>query len=129
MYNRTNEKQMGWNKFLFVTNLLEIVWMKRDKHKRKAKQKPALTHKQKKMRLKWAKETQCVDNWMKVIFTDEFRICINQHEDAEISIFSHWNKTLTTWNKQINFMSFKLEVLKDKGRFFFSETQLAHIMK
>uniref|UniRef100_A0A4W6BIB5 Transposase Tc1-like domain-containing protein n=1 Tax=Lates calcarifer TaxID=8187 RepID=A0A4W6BIB5_LATCA len=45
---------------------------------RKAKRKPSLTPKQKKTRLQWAKEKQLwtVDDWMKVIFSDESRICI-----------------------------------------------------
>ena len=40
---------------------------------RKAKRKPALTPKQKKTRLQWAKEKQSwsVDDWMKVKFSDE----------------------------------------------------------
>uniref|UniRef100_A0A4W6BLW5 Transposase Tc1-like domain-containing protein n=1 Tax=Lates calcarifer TaxID=8187 RepID=A0A4W6BLW5_LATCA len=40
---------------------------------RKAKRKPSLTPKQKKTRLQWAKEKQLwtVDDWMKVIFSDE----------------------------------------------------------
>lgn len=39
----------------------------------KTKQKQALTHKQKKIRLKQVKEkqSQYMDNWMKVIFSDE----------------------------------------------------------
>lgn len=39
---------------------------------RKAKQKPSLTHKQKKVKLMWDKEKQ---PWMKVIFNDESKIC------------------------------------------------------
>uniref|UniRef100_A0A3B5B7H8 Transposase Tc1-like domain-containing protein n=1 Tax=Stegastes partitus TaxID=144197 RepID=A0A3B5B7H8_9TELE len=51
---------------------------------RKAKQKPSITPKQKKIRLQWAKEYQSwsVDDWMKVIFSDESRICIGQDDDA-----------------------------------------------
>uniref|UniRef100_A0A3P9N3W9 Transposase Tc1-like domain-containing protein n=1 Tax=Poecilia reticulata TaxID=8081 RepID=A0A3P9N3W9_POERE len=43
---------------------------------RKAKRKPALTPKHKRTRLQWAKERQSwtVDDWMKVIFSDESRI-------------------------------------------------------
>uniref|UniRef100_A0A8B9GVX2 Transposase Tc1-like domain-containing protein n=1 Tax=Astyanax mexicanus TaxID=7994 RepID=A0A8B9GVX2_ASTMX len=47
---------------------------------RKAKRKPSLTPKHKRTRLQWAKERQSwtVDDWMKVIFSDESRICIGQ---------------------------------------------------
>uniref|UniRef100_A0A3B5AUW2 Transposase Tc1-like domain-containing protein n=1 Tax=Stegastes partitus TaxID=144197 RepID=A0A3B5AUW2_9TELE len=45
-----------------------------------SKRKPSSTRKQKKNRLQWAKEYQSwtVDDWMKVIFSDESRICIGQ---------------------------------------------------
>uniref|UniRef100_A0A3B5PUG8 Transposase Tc1-like domain-containing protein n=1 Tax=Xiphophorus maculatus TaxID=8083 RepID=A0A3B5PUG8_XIPMA len=51
---------------------------------RKAKRKPALTPKHKRTRLQWAKERQSwtVDDWMKVVFSDESRICIGQGDDA-----------------------------------------------
>uniref|UniRef100_A0A3B1JB81 Transposase Tc1-like domain-containing protein n=1 Tax=Astyanax mexicanus TaxID=7994 RepID=A0A3B1JB81_ASTMX len=51
---------------------------------RKAKRKPSLTPKHKRTRLQWAKERQSwtVDDWMKVIFSDESRICIGQGDDA-----------------------------------------------
>lgn len=51
---------------------------------RKAKRKPSLTLKQKRTRLQWAKERQSwtVNDWMKVIFSDESRICIGQGDDA-----------------------------------------------
>uniref|UniRef100_A0A3B5PQB0 Transposase Tc1-like domain-containing protein n=1 Tax=Xiphophorus maculatus TaxID=8083 RepID=A0A3B5PQB0_XIPMA len=50
---------------------------------RKAKRKPALTPKHKRTRLQWAKERQSwtVDDWMKVVFSDESRICIGQGDD------------------------------------------------
>uniref|UniRef100_A0A3Q3AY27 Tc1-like transposase DDE domain-containing protein n=1 Tax=Kryptolebias marmoratus TaxID=37003 RepID=A0A3Q3AY27_KRYMA len=49
-----------------------------------SKRKPALTPKHKRTRLQWAKERQSwtVDDWMKVIFSDESRICIGQGDDA-----------------------------------------------
>lgn len=49
---------------------------------RQAKQ--ALTPKQKRTRLHWAKEKHSwyVDDWMKVIFIDESQICIGQGDDA-----------------------------------------------
>uniref|UniRef100_A0A3B3YRI5 Transposase Tc1-like domain-containing protein n=1 Tax=Poecilia mexicana TaxID=48701 RepID=A0A3B3YRI5_9TELE len=51
---------------------------------RKAKRKPALTPKHKRTRLQWAKERQSwtVDDWMKVVFSDESIICIGQGDDA-----------------------------------------------
>uniref|UniRef100_A0A3B5QR73 Transposase Tc1-like domain-containing protein n=1 Tax=Xiphophorus maculatus TaxID=8083 RepID=A0A3B5QR73_XIPMA len=51
---------------------------------RKAKRKPALTPKHKRTRLQWAKERQSwtVDDWMKVVFSDESRICIGQGDDS-----------------------------------------------
>uniref|UniRef100_A0A3B1K6C0 Tc1-like transposase DDE domain-containing protein n=1 Tax=Astyanax mexicanus TaxID=7994 RepID=A0A3B1K6C0_ASTMX len=51
---------------------------------RKAKRKPSLTPKHKRTRLQWAKERQSwtVDDWMKVIFSDESRICIGQGDHA-----------------------------------------------
>lgn len=51
---------------------------------RKAKRKPSLTPKQKRTRLQWAKDRRAwtVDDWMKVIFSDESRICIGQGDDA-----------------------------------------------
>lgn len=44
---------------------------------RKAKRKPALTPKQKKIMFHWPKEKQSwsVDDWMKEIFSDESQIC------------------------------------------------------
>ena len=53
-------------------------------HIEKSQTKPVLTHKLKKMKLKWSKEKQtwCVDNWMKVIFSNESRICIGQGNDV-----------------------------------------------
>uniref|UniRef100_A0AAR2K6C9 Transposase Tc1-like domain-containing protein n=1 Tax=Pygocentrus nattereri TaxID=42514 RepID=A0AAR2K6C9_PYGNA len=56
---------------------------------RKAKRKPSLTPKQKRTRLQWAKERQSwtVDDWMKVIFSDESRICIGQGDDAETFVW------------------------------------------
>uniref|UniRef100_A0A3B5PUV6 Transposase Tc1-like domain-containing protein n=1 Tax=Xiphophorus maculatus TaxID=8083 RepID=A0A3B5PUV6_XIPMA len=52
---------------------------------RKAKRKPALTPKHKRTRLQWAKERQSwtVDDWMKVVFSDESRICIGQGQGLE----------------------------------------------
>ena len=39
----------------------------------------------KKIRLNWDEEKQsrCVNNWMKVIFSDELRICIGQDDEAD----------------------------------------------
>ena len=52
---------------------------------RKAQRKPTLAQpKRKKTRLQRAKGKQSwsVDDWMKVIFSDESRICIGQWDDA-----------------------------------------------
>ena len=50
------------------------------------------------MKLKWNKEKQtwCVDNWMKVIFSDESRICIGQGKDAGTFIWCYSNETKMT---------------------------------
>uniref|UniRef100_A0A3B5QEL9 Transposase Tc1-like domain-containing protein n=1 Tax=Xiphophorus maculatus TaxID=8083 RepID=A0A3B5QEL9_XIPMA len=58
---------------------------------RKAKRKPALTPKHKRTRLQWAKERQSwtVDDWMKVVFSDESRICIGQGDDAVTFVWCH----------------------------------------
>uniref|UniRef100_A0A3B5QLJ4 Transposase Tc1-like domain-containing protein n=1 Tax=Xiphophorus maculatus TaxID=8083 RepID=A0A3B5QLJ4_XIPMA len=57
---------------------------------RKAKRKPALTPKHKRTRLQWAKERQSwtVDDWMKVVFSDESRICIGQGDDGSEPVLS-----------------------------------------
>ena len=49
------------------------------------------------MKLKWAKEKQSwlVDNWMKVIFSDESRIFIDQSNVAKIFVRGHSNETKT----------------------------------
>uniref|UniRef100_A0A3B3QGW8 Transposase Tc1-like domain-containing protein n=1 Tax=Paramormyrops kingsleyae TaxID=1676925 RepID=A0A3B3QGW8_9TELE len=62
---------------------------------RKAKHKPSLTPKQEKTRLQWAKEKQSwtVDDWMKVVFSDESRICIGQGDDAGMFVWCHPNET------------------------------------
>lgn len=61
---------------------------------RKAKRKPALTSKQKRARVRWAKEKQSwtVDDWMKVIFSDETRICIGHGDDAETFVWCRANE-------------------------------------
>lgn len=61
---------------------------------RKAKRKPSLTSKQKKTRFQWAKERQSwtVDDWMRVIFSDESRICIGQGDDAGTFVWCRSNK-------------------------------------
>ncbi len=61
---------------------------------RKAKRKPSVTPKQKKTRLQWAKEKQSwtVDDWMKVIFSDESRICIGQGDDAGTFVWCRSNE-------------------------------------
>uniref|UniRef100_A0A8C1NF85 Transposase Tc1-like domain-containing protein n=1 Tax=Cyprinus carpio TaxID=7962 RepID=A0A8C1NF85_CYPCA len=61
---------------------------------RKAKRKPSLTSKQKKTRFQWAKERQSwtVDDWMRVIFSDESRICIGQGDDAGTFVWCRSNE-------------------------------------
>ena len=48
--------------------------------------------KTKKMRLKLATEKWRVDNWMKVIFNDESRICIGHGNNATTFFRSHSNE-------------------------------------
>uniref|UniRef100_A0A3B3QDG3 Transposase Tc1-like domain-containing protein n=1 Tax=Paramormyrops kingsleyae TaxID=1676925 RepID=A0A3B3QDG3_9TELE len=62
---------------------------------RKAKRKPSLIPKQKKTRLQWDEEKQSwtVDDWMKVVFSDESRICIGQGDDAGTFVWCHPNET------------------------------------
>lgn len=43
---------------------------------RKAKRQPSLTPEQKKTRFQWAKKKWIVNNWMKVVFSDESRIAL-----------------------------------------------------
>ncbi|CAJ0966607.1 unnamed protein product [Ranitomeya imitator] len=61
---------------------------------RKAKRKPSLTPKQKKTRLQWATEKQSwtVDDWMKVLFSDESRICIGRGADAGTFVWCRSNE-------------------------------------
>uniref|UniRef100_A0A3Q2ZWT6 Transposase Tc1-like domain-containing protein n=1 Tax=Kryptolebias marmoratus TaxID=37003 RepID=A0A3Q2ZWT6_KRYMA len=61
---------------------------------RKAKRKPLLTPKQRKTKLQWAKERQSwtVDDWMKVIFSDESQICIGQGDDVGTFVWCHSNE-------------------------------------
>ena len=53
------------------------------------------TRKPKKMGLKWCKTEQSwrVNNWMKVIFSDESGICINRGDDVETFVFCRSNET------------------------------------
>ncbi len=48
----------------------------------------------KKTRFEWAKERQSwsVDDWMKVIFSDESQICNGQGDDSETLVLCRSNK-------------------------------------
>ncbi|KAL7380620.1 hypothetical protein ABVT39_020779 [Epinephelus coioides] len=72
---------------------------------RKAKRKPSLTPKQKKTRLQWAKEKQSwtADDWMKVIFNDEPRICIGQGDDAGTFVWCRSNEIYDCLKKTCKF--------------------------
>uniref|UniRef100_A0A3B5PSX5 Transposase Tc1-like domain-containing protein n=1 Tax=Xiphophorus maculatus TaxID=8083 RepID=A0A3B5PSX5_XIPMA len=74
---------------------------------RKAKRKPALTPKHKRTRLQWAKERQSwtVDDWMKVVFSDESRICIGQGDDAGTFV---WTPTHTCPSSSSGYLGLKL---------------------
>ena len=80
---------------MIVTELKEIDRRKWDLHGKNFEWKLALTYKQKKIALKWGKGKQSgrVDNWMKVIFIDELRICIKQFDDAGTFVWCRSNET------------------------------------
>uniref|UniRef100_A0A3B5QUP0 Transposase Tc1-like domain-containing protein n=1 Tax=Xiphophorus maculatus TaxID=8083 RepID=A0A3B5QUP0_XIPMA len=84
---------------------------------RKAKRKPALTPKHKRTRLQWAKERQSwtVDDWMKVVFSDESRICIGQ-VSLFISCFSSFEALMLQLHqmlqRKLNFPSQMIEDLQ-----------------
>lgn len=65
---------------------------------RKAKCKPSLTPKQEKTKLQRAKKQQSwnVDDWMKMVFSDESQICPRQGDDAETFVWCHPNETITS---------------------------------
>ncbi|CAJ0964526.1 unnamed protein product [Ranitomeya imitator] len=95
MHNKTNEERMGGNCYQrlcdrTVRNRLKEMGFTY----RKVKRKPSLTPKQKKTRLQWAKEKQSwtVDDWMKVLFSDESRICIGQGDDAGTFVWCRSNE-------------------------------------
>ena len=81
--NRTKLESM------FVTNLLEIDLNKRDLYTK------SRTNKQKKMKLKWTKQKQSqrVNDWMKVIFSDKLKVCIAQQDDAKTFAWCCSNET------------------------------------
>lgn len=74
---------------------------------RKAKRKPGLTPAHKKKRLHWAKN-KCawtVEDWEKVIFSDESRICVGQGDDAGIFVWRRGNEAYSDGciKKQVKF--------------------------
>ena len=91
-----NEKKKKWSEVeVYIWNIILINRLNEMKFtQRKVKQKPALTHKKKKMWLNFAKKKQwgSVDNWMKVIFVDESRICIGQVDNTETFVWCHLNE-------------------------------------
>lgn len=77
------KKKKHSRKTELVAELQQINERKWDLQNRKAKRKPSLTPNQKKTRLLGAeaKQVGSVDDWMKVIFSDESLICFGHWED------------------------------------------------
>ena len=93
--NRTKLESM------FVTKLLEIDLKKRDLYTK------SRTNKQKKMKLKWSKEKQLqrVNNWMKVIFSDELKSVLPNRMMLKLlpDAIQMKHIKITAWRKQVNF--------------------------
>lgn len=63
--------------------------------------------KQKKTRLHWviAKQSLTVDDWIKVIFSDELQISTGQSNDTETFIWCHYNEFQDDYLKKTNLLS------------------------